>query len=64
LQNEFSEDWLGALEILELVDTDPNNSNLASEIRSYLNSQKKRYPKFKKLITDGLSIIDSKLKFE
>ena len=64
LQKEFEEDWLGALEILELVDTDAKNVSLANEIRSYLNAQKSRYPKYTKLINDGLKIIDAKLKFE
>lgn len=64
LQNEFKEDWLGALEILESVDTDAKNASLANEIRSYLNAQKSRYPKYTKLINDGLKIIDAKLKFE
>ena len=64
LQKEFEEDWLGALEILELVDTDAKNASLANEIRSYLNAQKSRYPKYTKLINDGLKIIDAKLKFE
>jgi len=64
LQKEFSEDWLGALEILELVDVDPNNTELASDIRAYLNAQMRKHSKYHKLINDGLSIIDSKLKFE
>ena len=64
LQKEFDEDWLGALEILELVDTDAKNASLANEIRSYLNAQKSKYPKYTKLINDGLKIIDAKLKFE
>ena len=61
---EFKEDWLGALEILELSDTDPSKLDLANEIRAYLNSQMVKYPKFEKLIKDGLKIIDTKLKFE
>jgi phenylalanine-4-hydroxylase len=61
---EFKEDWLGALEILELADIDPAKLDLANEIRVYLNSQIIKYPKFEKLIKDGLKIIDTKLKFE
>ena len=64
LQKEFSEDWLGALEILELADVDPHYTALANEIRAYLNAQMKKHSKYNKLIHDGLSIIDSKLKFE
>ncbi len=64
LQKEFSEDWLGALEILELADVNPHYTALANEIRAYLNAQMKKHSKYNKLIHDGLSIIDSKLKFE
>ena len=64
LQKEFSEDWLGALELLELVDVNPHYTALANEIRAYLNAQMKKHSKYNKLIHDGLSIIDSKLKFE
>ena len=64
LQKEFSDDWLGALEILELADVNPKYTALANEIRAYLNAQMKKHSKYNKLIHDGLSIIDSKLKFE
>jgi len=64
LQKEFSEDWLGALEILELADVNPHYTALANEIRAYLNAQMRKHTKYNKLIHDGLSIIDSKLKFE
>ncbi len=64
LQKEFSDDWLGALEILELADVNPHYTALANEIRAYLNAQMKKHSKYNKLIHDGLSIIDSKLKFE
>ena len=64
LKNDFKEDWLGALEILELVAVDSNKTALANEIRVYLNAQINTYPKFTKLINDGLKIIDTKLKFE
>jgi phenylalanine-4-hydroxylase len=64
LKNEFKEDWLGALEILELAAVDSNKTALANEIRIYLNAQINMYPRFTKLINDGLKIIDTKLKFE
>jgi phenylalanine-4-hydroxylase len=64
LKNNFEEDWLGALEILELAAVDTNKTALANEIRLYLNAQINRYPRFTKLINDGLKIIDTKLKFE
>ncbi len=64
LKNDFKEDWLGALEILELAAVDSNKTALANEIRIYLNVQINIYPRFTKLINDGLKIIDTKLKFE
>ena len=64
IKNNFKEDWLAALEILELADIDTSKEILSSEIRAYLKVQIDTYPKFTKLIKDGLSIIDAKLKFE
>lgn len=64
IKTNFSEDWLGALEVLELADTIPSHQALGKEIRTYLNTQKVTHPKYSKLIKDGLKIIDAKLKFE
>ena len=64
IKNNFKEDWLAALELLELADIDTSKEILSSEIRAYLKVQIDIYPKFTKLIKDGLSIIDAKLKFE
>ena len=64
IKNNFKEDWLAALEILELADIDTSKEILSTEIRAYLKVQIDTYPKFTKLIKDGLSIIDAKLKFE
>ena len=64
IQNEFETDWLGAMELLELVDTMPSEQALANELRTYLNAQSVTYPAYSKLIRDGLKIIDAKLKFE
>ena len=61
---EHREDWLAALEILELVAEDSGYINLAAAVRAHLLQQKEKYPQFKKLIEDGLSIIDAKLLFE
>ncbi|MBU3743128.1 MAG: aromatic amino acid hydroxylase [Sediminibacterium sp.] len=61
---EHREDWLASMEILELVAEDPAYSSLAEEVRSHLTHQKEKIPSFKKLIEDGLSIIDAKLLFE
>jgi len=64
IQNDFETDWLGAMELLELADTMPTQQVLADDLRAQLNTQSKKYPAFSKLIKDGLTIIDTKLKFE
>jgi len=64
IKNDFETDWLGAMELLELADTMPNQHALANELRTYLHAQSNRYPAYSKLIRDGLKIIDAKLKFE
>lgn len=64
LAKDFNEDWLASMEILELVAEDPDYSDLAEEVRNYLLQQKEKFPQYKKLIEDGLRIIDAKLRFE
>ncbi|MEI8141657.1 MAG: aromatic amino acid hydroxylase [Chitinophagia bacterium] len=64
IKNNFEEDWLGAMELLELADTMPTQEALANELRNYLNAQSDSHPTHSKLIRDGLKIIDAKLKFE
>lgn len=64
LVSEHQEDWLASLEILELVAEDSDYSTLAEAVRSHLLQQKEKFPHLKKLIEDGLSIIDAKLQFE
>jgi len=64
IKNNFEEDWLGAMELLELADTMPTQEALANELRNYLNAQSDSHPTHSKLIWDGLKIIDAKLKFE
>lgn len=60
----FETDWLGAMELLELADTIPTQQVLANQLRIFLAKQSEKYPNYSKLIKDGLSIIDAKLKFE
>jgi phenylalanine-4-hydroxylase len=60
----FETDWLGAMELLELADTIPTQQVLANQLRIFLSKQSEKYPNYSKLIKDGLSIIDAKLKFE
>jgi phenylalanine-4-hydroxylase len=64
IQQVFKEDWLGAMEILELVAEDTSQQSLANEVRGFLLSQQQLFPKYKKLIGDGLKIIDAKLRFQ
>jgi phenylalanine-4-hydroxylase len=64
IKDNFETDWLGTMELLELADTMPSQQVLADALRAQLNTQFKKYPTFSKLIKDGLTIIDAKLKFE
>jgi phenylalanine-4-hydroxylase len=57
-------DWLCALEILEIVAHEEVASELATNVRTYLEAQKDQMPDFTKLIGDGLAIIDAQLTFQ
>jgi phenylalanine-4-hydroxylase len=57
-------DWLCALELLEIVATIKEAFEFAAELRAYLEKQKNENPNFKTLITDGLAIIDAQLSFQ
>lgn len=61
---QYKEDWLASMEILELVAEDSKLSDLAEEVRAYLLLQQQLVPAHSKLIADGLRIIDAKLRFE
>lgn len=50
LREEYPEDWLGSLEILEVQDID--------EVRAYLQAQGEKYPANAKVISDGLKLVD------
>ena len=64
LSTQCKQDWLGAMEILELTDSSETYANIAREARSFLEQQKINYPNYTKLINDGLRIIDTKLSFQ
>ena len=64
LSTQCKQDWLGAMEILELTDSSETYANIAREARSFLEQQKINYPNYTKLINDGLRIIDAKLSFQ
>jgi phenylalanine-4-hydroxylase len=57
LQRYHYDDWLCALEILELLDHENAEPALAHEIRQFLERKAVNEPEYKKLITDGLYLI-------
>ncbi|AMR31971.1 phenylalanine 4-monooxygenase [Mucilaginibacter sp. PAMC 26640] len=57
LQKFYYDDWLCALEILELLDHEQAEPKLAEEIRCFLESKAAKEPEYKKLINDGLYLI-------
>ncbi|MEY3059465.1 MAG: Phenylalanine-4-hydroxylase [Bacteroidota bacterium] len=63
LKMNFREDWLGAMEVAEMTATDETLVDLYNEVRSYLEKRAKTSQEHKKLINDGLSIIDRKMIF-
>ena len=64
LQNNYSDDWLASLEIAEITAHNEALSVLYQEVRRYLELKCKTSLDHKKLIVDGLSIIDQKMVFE
>ena len=57
LQKHHQDDWLCALEILEILDHESVELNLADEIRAFLENKANTQPEFKKLIKDGFYLI-------
>ncbi len=57
LQKDHHDDWLCALEILELLDHEEIEQALAAEIRAFLQQKAKDQPELKKLIADGFYLI-------
>ncbi|TSD66036.1 aromatic amino acid hydroxylase [Inquilinus sp. KBS0705] len=57
LQRYHYDDWLCALEILELLDHEGAEPALAHKIRKFLEHKAANQPEYKKLITDGLYLI-------
>ncbi len=58
LRNNYPEEWLLPLEILELPEAGNRHSSLASEIREYLKRKATDDPDHQQLITDGLELLD------
>ncbi|WP_183577007.1 aromatic amino acid hydroxylase [Mucilaginibacter sp. X5P1] len=57
LQRDHHDDWLCALEILELLDHENVEPRLAAEIRIFLEQKAANEPEYKKLINDGFYLI-------
>jgi phenylalanine-4-hydroxylase len=57
LQKHHHDDWLCALEILEILDHEEIEPDLAAEIRSFLEQKAIDEPECKKLINDGFYLI-------
>ena len=57
LQKKHHDDWLCALEILEILDHEEVEPGVASEIRTFLENKAQNEPALKKLISDGFYLI-------
>ncbi|MBS1521236.1 MAG: aromatic amino acid hydroxylase [Bacteroidetes bacterium] len=57
LQKNHHDDWLCALEILEILEHEEVEHEAATEIKAFLEDKAKKEPKLKKLINDGLYLI-------
>ncbi|NNU34272.1 aromatic amino acid hydroxylase [Mucilaginibacter sp. S1162] len=57
LQTDFSEDWLCALEILEILDREKQEPEVAAAITQFLTDKANQQPELKKLISDGFYLI-------
>jgi phenylalanine-4-hydroxylase len=57
LQKNHHDDWLCALEILEILDHEEVEQKLASEIRVFLENKAQKQPELQKLISDGFYLI-------
>jgi phenylalanine-4-hydroxylase len=58
LQQNHHDDWLCALEILEILEHEEIEPELASEIRIFLEQKALHQPELKKLISDGFYLIE------
>jgi phenylalanine-4-hydroxylase len=64
LEERHPEDWLCRLEILEILEDHRMEPTLCLDIRRALSNQKADNPSLDKRISNGLGIIDARLKFE
>lgn len=61
LKAEHSEDWLCALEILEILENKESMINVADEIHCFLQGKADNDAEYTKLINDGLRLIKQKV---
>lgn len=59
LQNDYASDWLLALEIYELLVTNELDLELRKQVKHHLEVLQLSQPQFKKLLIDGLSLIET-----
>jgi phenylalanine-4-hydroxylase len=59
LRSEYRQDWLCALEILEILYHRQVNPELEKEVRLYLQMKASNEKEFNKLINDGLHVIEN-----
>ena len=57
LKNNFRDDWLCSIEILEILEQEEIMSELAKEIRIFLEMKAATEPEYAKLISDGFYLI-------
>ncbi|GEO10716.1 aromatic amino acid hydroxylase [Segetibacter aerophilus] len=57
LKDQFRDDWLCSLEVLELFEQENIYTDTAKEITTYLDQKASTEPGYKKLITDGFYLI-------
>jgi phenylalanine-4-hydroxylase len=58
LQKYHQDDWLCALEILEILEHENAEPGVAREVRAFLEQKANGQPEFKKLISDGFYLIE------
>ena len=61
---DHKNDWLCALEILEIVAHEDIAVEFSNKVRGFIEAQKTQQPDITKLIGDGLAIIDAQLTFQ
>ncbi|RZK49370.1 MAG: aromatic amino acid hydroxylase [Pedobacter sp.] len=59
LQTSYREDWLAALEVLEIAVKENSDPEFIKSVRLYLSMKQRSEPALSKLIADGLHIIDT-----